>query len=272
MNSYAVDFEFSSEAGANPRPWCVSWHCLESGEEGSLWLDGQSVRSPFPPRFRMVAHYAFAELGCFLELGWKLPDEVIDTLAEARTVRGQVIPLTGSWGLLHVASSCGVETMSAEHKDDMRQLAMGEEVAPERRAELMAYCLDDVRTGLAIWRSLEPRVGIAEAVLRGRYLKALARVERRGIPADADLITRLRVHAPAILNAAWLRAREEYPGVISESGTFSSSAWLAWCAREGVPWPRLASGAPALDADTFEPPPTPGLRREGSRGVEKGNY
>src|SRR5690606_28011807 len=123
---------------------------------------------------------------------------------------------TGSWGLLHVASSYGVETMSTEHKDEMRQLAMGEEVPSDRRAELIATCLDDVRTGLAIWKALEPNVNIPEAELRGRYLKALARVERRGIPADADLIGRLREHGPAILDAAWLQARVEYPGVISD--------------------------------------------------------
>ena len=30
--------------------------------------------------------------------------------------------------------------------------------------------------------------------------------------------------------------------------------------------------AAVAGARAFEPPPTPGLRREGSRGVEKGNY
>ena len=33
----------------------------------------------------------------------------------------------------------------------------------------------------------------------------------------------------------------------------------------------IAEGVAALKAGD-EPPPTPGLRREGSRGVEKGNY
>ncbi len=251
MKTFTIDFEFHAKGGENPRPWCVAWHCIETGGEGTLWLDGQDVPCPFPRPYRMVAHYALAELGCFLELGWGPPDEVIDTLAEARTVRGQVIPSTGSWGLLHVANSCGVETMSSEHKDEMRHLAMGDEVPPDRQAELMVYCLEDVRAGLAIWRVLEPQVDIPEAVLRGRYLKSLARVERRGIPADADLIERLREDTPNILEAAWLQSREEYPGVITESGSFSSLGWLEWCAKEGIPWPRHPSGAPALDADTF---------------------
>lgn len=200
----------------------------------------------------MVAHYAPAELGCFLELGWELPDEVIDTLPESRTARGQVKPANGSWGLLAVATSYGVTTMCPEHKDEMRRLAMGDEVSPDRRAELKAYCLEDVRAGLATWRALEPQANIPEATLRGRYLKALAQVERRGIPADADLIERLRTHAPRILEATWHQAREEYPGVITEFGHFSSKAWLEWCAREDVPWPRQRSGVPALDAETFK--------------------
>src|SRR5262249_45646167 len=33
--------------------------------------------------------------------------------------------------------------------------------------------------------------------------------------------------------------------------TFSSERWAAYLAREAIPWPRLPSGALALDEDTF---------------------
>ena len=252
MKTFSTDFEFWSLTGANPKPWCVAWHCLDTGEEGTLWLDGTSMPSPFPKEFRMVAHYALAELGCFMELGWPLPTEVIDTLAEARTVRGQVAPAGGSWGLLAVANQLGISTMSSDHKNEMRELAMGEQIPVDRRRQLMEYCLEDVHTGLAIWCALEPSVNLPEAVLRGRYLKALAYVERRGIPADVDLVESLRSKSPDILDALWINAREAYGGVIQENGEFSSKAWLQWCAGNGVPWPLLSSGAPALDADTFK--------------------
>lgn len=252
MKSFIVDFEFLPRSGRNPRPRCVAWHCVETGEEGSLWLDGGHIPSPFPDEFRLIAHYGLAELGCFLELGWKLPTEVIDTLPEARVVRGQAPTDGGSWGLLAVATQLGISTMSSDHKEEMRQLAMGEVVPPHRRAELMAYNMEDVRTGLAIWQALERSVNIPEAVLRGRYLIALAKVERRGIPADVDLVERLGASMPQICDAAWVEARKEYPGVIDDEGRFSSKAWLVCGHRLGIQWPKLPSGAPALDADTFK--------------------
>lgn len=252
MDTYLIDFEFRSRPGSNPHPWCVAYHCLETGEEGVVWLDGQNVPSPFPAKFRMVAHYALAELGCFLALGWQLPTEVIDTLPEARVVRGQIPTAGGSWGLLAVASQLGIPTMSSDHKEAMRQLAMGDEIPETSREDLMRYCLEDVRTGLAVWQTLEPRVNIGEAVVRGRYLKALAYIERRGIQADADMVARLAQSMPEIREAAWAEARREYPGVIDDKGSFSSKGWLQWCADEDIPWPRIKGGAPALDAETFK--------------------
>lgn len=252
MKTHIIDFEFFSRIGNNPRPWCVAWHCVETGEEGILWLDGQDVPSPFPDEFRMIAHYALAELGCFLELGWQLPTEVIDTLPEFRVLRGQVPTSGGSWGLLAVASQLGITTMSSEHKESMRQLAMGDEIPEHSREDLMRYCMEDVRTGLAVWQALEPHVNTGEALLRGRYLKALARVERRGMCTDVDMVERLIRCMPEIREAAWAEARKEYPGVIDDNGRFSSKAWLEWCALVGIPWPRLKGGAPSLDADTFK--------------------
>ena len=33
--------------------------------------------------------------------------------------------------------------------------------------------------------------------------------------------------------------------------TFSAARWTDYLARKGIPWPRLPSGALALDDDTF---------------------
>lgn len=200
----------------------------------------------------MVAHYAMAELACFLTLGWPLPDEVIDTLAEARGIRGQVKPPGGGWGLLPVAQMCGAQTMCCEHKDDMRTLAMLDEVPPDKREELMEYCLDDVKACLAIWECLSPQMNMPEAILRGRYLKALARVESRGIPADTDLVRKLQVSTDEIKETIWAHAREAYPGVINEAGNFVNAGWLEWCSGANIPWPLLPSGQAKLDADTFK--------------------
>jgi DNA polymerase-1 len=251
MKTYLVDYEFRHDPGLLPRPWCVVALCCETHEVVRIWLDGEDVACPFSPPYRLVAHYALAELSCHIALGWPMPDEVIDTLAEARTVRGQCSP-SGGWGLLSVASSLGTATMSTEHKESMRALAMGDAVPTEQREELLDYCQADVETVASVWYWLESSLDFPMAALRGRYLIALAKVEHRGIPVDVELVALLRAHASTIKNETWKSARLQYPGAITEKDTFSSTGWLQWCATSSIPWPLLPSDAPSLDEDTFK--------------------
>jgi DNA polymerase-1 len=251
MYTWSVDFEFRQTPGCLPHPWCVVGQCVETAEIRKLWLSGNGPACPFEPPYRLVAHYAMAELGCYLALGWPMPDAVVDTMAEARTVLGQVRP-KGGWGLLPVAGHFGISTMTSEHKDSMRELACGTEVPLERRSDLVDYCLQDVLTLAAVWQKLSPRVNLKQAELRGRFTMALAAIEARGIPVDTDLASRLINHREDIKDASWVEARSKYPGAVTGAGTFSASGWLAWCASEGIPWPLLPSGAPMLDEDTFK--------------------
>ncbi len=248
--TYAIDFEFLAASGERPRPWCMCWVCVETGEEGRLWIDGEDVQPPeFTDDDLVIAHYALAEMTCYEALGWKMPPRVIDTLAEARVVRGQV--KQGGWGLLKVCESFGIATMSGEHKEEMREVAMATSVAPGDRAPLMEYCLDDCRALAELWRRMGHLVDIPQAELRGRYLKALACVEGRGVPADSDLIRRLEDKWPEVRKRARGAALETYPGTFTEDGSFSATGWLRWCADNKVSWPLLPSGAPQLDEETF---------------------
>jgi hypothetical protein len=60
-------------------------------------------------------------------------------------------------------------------------------------------------------------------------------------------------HDPRLLDqAAELVARENGDNLDeSVPMTFSSARWTAWLTQRGIPWPRLPSGALALDDDTF---------------------
>lgn len=249
--TYAIDFEYFAAEGERPRPHCLCWVIVETGEEGRLWIDDTTTAPTFGRDGLIVAHYALAELGCYEALGWATPPRVIDTLAEARVVRGQARP-GGGWGLLGVAAAYGIQTMSGEHKGEMREVAMQPEVPVDRRGDLLEYCLDDCRALAELWRRLGPSVDLPRAELRGRYLKALGRVEGRGIPADVELIGRLASSWPAIREKVRESALEVYPGTFSDSGSFSATGWLRWCDQNAVPWPQYPTGAPQLDDDTFK--------------------
>lgn len=251
MNTWIIDFEFCQPPGKQPRPWCVVGSCVETGEIVRLWLDGEDHPCPFPAPFRMVAHYATAELSCFQTLGWHPPTEVVDTLAEARVVRGQRLPEDG-WGLLSIARSLGISSMSSEHKDSMRAIATGDEVPDDQKELLVDYCYDDVVTTARVWEKLSPHIDLRQAVIRGRYLKALAVVENRGIPVDEELVRLLMDRNAEIKESVWSEARLRYPGAINDKDSFSSRGWLDWCASNSITWPLLPSTAPCLDADTFK--------------------
>jgi hypothetical protein len=69
---------------------------------------------------------------------------------------------------------------------------------------------------------------------------------------DRDEQPKARHHPDILRRAAEMVAARppEGPGD-SRPMTFSAERWGAYLARKGIPWPRLASGALALDDDTF---------------------
>ena len=85
---WCVDFEFRSDPGERPWVVCMVAQELISGRQIRMWRDELLAlkKAPFNtgPDVALVAYYASAELGCFLELGWPLPANVIDLFAEHR--------------------------------------------------------------------------------------------------------------------------------------------------------------------------------------------
>jgi hypothetical protein len=92
-------------------------------------------------------------------------------------------------------------------------------------------------------------VRLGQALLRGRYMVAVARMERNGVPIDVRTLERLRASWDAIKLSLIREVDGDY-GVF-EGQTFKAARFEDWLARNGVPWPRLGSGALALDDDTF---------------------
>jgi hypothetical protein len=98
---------------------------------------------------------------------------------------------------------------------------------------------------------------------------AAARMEWNGVLIDADALARLRAGWEGIKHRLIATVDGEYgvfaptgrraPGPPSTTGAagytsplrFSAERWGTYLARRGIPWPRLGSGALALDDDTF---------------------
>lgn len=250
---WIVDFEFAAPPGEQQKPICVvaqEWH---SGRTIRLWEDDlqRCQASPYPTDqdALFVAYYASAELGCHLALGWPLPAYVLDLYVEFRNLTNGLNPPCGS-SLLAALLYFGLNGIDAVEKESLRQLALrGGPWTQEERAALLAYCETDVVALAQLLPRMFPHLDLPRALLRGQYMKAAAHMERTGVPIDTRALTRVRHHWFSLQDELIRRIDADYG--IYEGRTFKIARWEQWLATRGIVWPRLASGALALDSDTF---------------------
>ena len=62
----------------------------------------------------------------------------------------------------------------------------------EEQVALLDYCQTDIDALVALLPEMAPKIPIDHALIRGRYMKAVARMESFGIPVDLPLLKRLR--------------------------------------------------------------------------------
>jgi hypothetical protein len=248
-----VDFEFSARDGERPEPICMVVDELVSGRVHRLWQDElQSLTQPpysIGPECLVVAYFASAEIGCHLTLGWQPPSRVLDLYVEFRNLTNGTPPSCGS-GLLGALTHFGLDAMGAVEKESMRELALrGGPWTVEEQHALLEYCESDVVALKRLLPHMLPLIDLPRALLRGRYMIAVARIEHLGVPIDAEVLTDLRTYWDDAQNAIIREVDADY-GVF-EGRTFKTDRWAQWLKTHNIPWPRLESGAFALDDDTF---------------------
>ncbi len=251
---WLCDFEYGVDANKRQRPRCmvaVEWH---SGREIRIWGDKLYAlrRAPFgvEPSQVFVAYSSPAELRCCLELDWALPQTILDLYVEFRWLfNGRRAP--AGYSLVGALTAFGLDSLDAAEKEDMRALALrGFPYTADERRSLLDYCASDVYALRRLLPAMEPYLDFPRAFLRGRYMRAVARMMQTGVPVDRDRLASLRQRWGAI--KADLIAAVDGPYGVYDGSTFRAARWLGWCRAHGVPWPQLQSGAPQLDRDAFQ--------------------
>jgi hypothetical protein len=145
-----------------------------------------------------IAYYASAELGCYLALDWPFPCRILDLYAEFRRATCG-LPVPCGHGLLGALAYYGIDGLAAAEKVEMRDLAMrGGLYTPSERKALLTYCQTDVDALAALLPCMLPSLDLPRALLRGRYMAAVAKIEWQGIPLDVETLEQLRQHWEAI--------------------------------------------------------------------------
>jgi hypothetical protein len=250
---WLVDFEFRALPGERPDPICLVAIEMGTGRVVRLWQEELRglKRAPYgtAPETLFVAYYASAELGCHLALDWPLPSHILDLFVEFRTLTNGT-PTASDQSLLGALVHFGLDGMTAVEKEQMRALALrGGPWSPEETTALLDYCESDVVALTRLLPLMLPHIDVPRAILRGRSMKAITRMEHLGVPIDTGMLATLRERWSEIQDALIDRIDADY-GVF-DGRTFKADRWAQYLIRNEIAWPRLESGNLALDDDTF---------------------
>jgi hypothetical protein len=250
---WLCDFEFSASDGERPTPVCMVAREFRTGRLLYLWRDQlQRLNKPpidTGPSTLIVAYFASAELGCFLALDWPMPSRILDLYAEFRCLTsGLTVPCGNS--LLGALGYHGLDGLAAVEKESMRALALGGgPYTEDERQALLNYCQSDVDALGQLLPAMLPKLDLPRALLRGRYMAAVARMEWTGIPIDAPALNTMRANWTGIQDQ--LIQRIDAGRGIYDGRTFKAERFAAWLVEQSIPWPRLESGTLDLSDDCF---------------------
>ncbi|MEO0810584.1 MAG: DNA polymerase [Pseudomonadota bacterium] len=195
-------------------------------------LEGQR-RPPYPtgPQALLVTVLA-EDLGLLhLALGWRQPARVIDLAVEFRNATNgkRVVGGPGLAGacIWYGLPSAGAITASVPPDQVRRRL--------------------DLITGL--FHRMKSTLDWGRALLRGRYLLAVAHIEMNGMPIDASSLI--------WLSENWRYAQKQLVLAVDEQsdcysgGRFQVALFKDFLARRGIEWPRNSIGALDLSDNVF---------------------
>ena len=192
-----LDTEFHSGRvlGNRPVPVCLCAVELHSGRRHRIWLEpGEHPANPLPADALFVAYSAAAEWGCYLALGWDLPANICDLYAEFRCLTNGCSKSVGD-SLIDALAYYGCPAMPKSFKQHMRErILLGGTYGVEEREDILDYCMSDVDATVLLLQAMEEEVNLPAALERGRYTKAVARMEWSGIPIDVPLLCALQEH------------------------------------------------------------------------------
>ena len=219
-----------------------------------LWED--ELRSRREPPFPIgsdslfVAYFAPAELSCFLALDWPLPRRILDLFVEFRN-RTNGLALPHGAGLLGAMAWHGLDALGGAEKKTLQELAIrGGPWSQAEREALLGYCESDVEALSRLLPAMLSELDLPRAILRGRYMAAVARMEAIGIPVDVETLTRLRESWETIQERL-IRELDGGFGVY-EGRSFRAERFERLLAHHAIPWPRTATGRLRLDDSTFK--------------------
>lgn len=248
-----ADFEFATTPGSIPKPHHLCAIEIYSGKRHTYNPAELAAlkECPFPSGHGLIAFAVDAELSCYLALGWELPTQVLDQRVE-HMMRFRNVSGTKDLGvnLEEMLAFYGV-SHSFENKKEIQKECGGTTVFTEERSRqvILPYCQADADAELD---ALAREVSLYDqsSLFRGRYMRAVAMIHHRGIPADEKYFKCVRNNA-ATLRLEWVRKYDPNFEIFDEEGSIKRSRWEAYLEKRGklALWPKTPKSKVASHED-----------------------
>jgi DNA polymerase I len=117
------------------------------------------------------------------------------------------------------------------------------------KSDILTYCESDGASLARLLPAMLPKIDLSRALLRGRYMTAVARMEYNGVPIDVPTLT--------LLQQNWTNIQDELIANIDagygvfDGRTFKADRFAQFLIKQGIAWPRLESGRLDMGDDTF---------------------
>jgi DNA polymerase I len=269
------DFEYEIEDGGLPKVLCLVAYLLDQSlrHVGTVrcWRGEFGASPPFPidDDTLFVGYSLWAEMTCFLTLGWHFPKYVYDLHTAYLASSNLLLPhdpgtkrIKQRKGLSYACRAYGIDGWEQIDKPEMAR-AIGEGRWREYgQPAVFNYCEEDVhnsaellRRQLRGYRHFAP-VDPQRVMCWSEYsAKSVARIQAKGMPIDMTLWSLIQENKATVI-AALIARFDPSQGtdnpIYSPEGEFSSWRFEQWLISAGITyWPRLESGALQLDSDAF---------------------
>jgi DNA polymerase I len=270
-----ADFEYEIDDGDLPRVLCMVAYLLDTNLRhvgtARVWRGEFGSTPPFDigPDALVVGYSLWAELTCFLTLGWRFPAHVYDLHTAYLATSNILLPYEPDEvrrkprkRLSDACRAYGIEGWENIDKPDIAK-AIGEGRWREYgREAVLQYCEEDTRKSAELLRRQLTGYGRRAPVNPGLVMhwseysaKTVARIQAKGMPIDIPLWNLVQANKLVVIGALIRRFDPSYGRenpIYSPDGEWSNDRFARWLVSAGiVEWPRLDSGVLKLTGDTF---------------------
>jgi hypothetical protein len=259
-NIVVVDFEYEINDDLLPHVLCMVAHVLNENLQHvrtiRMWRGEFGTTPPFDvgPDALVVAYSAWAEITCFLILGWQFPVHIFDQHTAYLAATNILLPYNPDEKrtkqrkrLSDACRAYGITGWEHVDKEDIAK-AIGEGRWREYGQDVVyGYCEEDVSKSVellraqlrdragALGRILLPAADVERVLHWSNYsAKAVAQIQARGMPIDTALWNLVQENKRAVVHELRRVFDPSYGSddpIFDEDGKFSYDRFERWRAH-----------------------------------------